>query len=54
LHSIGPVIASSISFGMVLYVLKNLLNSMEKAALALIDIVSEKCVSNDNEDDELI
>mgnify|MGYP000610333347 CR=1 FL=1 len=40
------------SFSIILSVLRNLLNVMEKAALALIDIVAERSVSDDEDNDD--
>jgi Interferon-inducible GTPase (IIGP) len=51
---VGSVICATVSFSIILSVLRNLLNVMEKAALALIDIVAERSVSDDEDDDEPI
>lgn len=50
---VGSAICASVSFTIILSVLRNLLNVMEQAAISLIDIIAEKSVSDD-EDDELI
>jgi len=49
---VGSVICASVSFGIILSVLRSLLNVMEKAAIALIDIVAERSVSDDEDDDD--
>jgi hypothetical protein len=48
---IGSVICATVSFSIILSVLRNLLGVMEKAALTLIDIVAEKSISDDEDDD---
>jgi len=49
---VGSAICATVSFSIILSVLRNLLNVMEKAALALIDIVAERSVSDDEDDDD--
>ncbi|CAF0785600.1 unnamed protein product [Adineta steineri] len=51
---VGSAICATVSFTIILSVLRNLLNVMEKAALTLIDIVAERSVSDDEDDDEPI
>ncbi|CAF1301050.1 unnamed protein product [Rotaria sordida] len=51
---VGSIICATVSFSIILSVLRNLLNVMEKAALTLIDIVAERSVSDDEDDDEPI
>lgn len=50
---VGSAICASVSFAIILSVLRNLLNVMERAALALIDIVAERSVSDDENDDDI-
>ena len=51
LFLLGSAICATVSFSIILSVLRNLLNVMEKAALTLIDIVAERSVSDDEDDD---
>ena len=51
---LGSAICATVSFSIILFVLRDLLNVMEQAALALIDIVTERSVSDDEDDDALI
>ena len=51
---LGSAICATVSFSIILSVLRNLLNVMETAALALIDIVAERSVSDDEDDDDPI
>lgn len=51
---LGTAICATVSFSIILTVLRSLLNEMEKAALALIDIVTDRSVSDDDDDDDSI
>lgn len=49
---VGSAICATVSFSIILSVLRNLLNVMEEAALKLIDLVAERSVSDDEDEDD--
>ena len=46
----GSAICATVSFSIILSVLRSLLNEMEQAAISLIDIVAERSISDDEDD----